>query len=141
MQDCIITHYKPNSSGYGSCRYMGRKVGAHVAAYCKANNLTPEDVKGKVVMHSCDNRLCVNPEHLSLGTQSQNIKDAVNKRRTPQMRGVQSRKLTHAAIEDIKQRLVKGSGGNVKQLASEFGVHWQYILQVARGMHDHRERY
>ena len=36
---------------------------------------------GMVVMHSCDNRACCNPNHLSLGTQSANIKDSVSKGR------------------------------------------------------------
>lgn len=117
---------------------MGQRVGAHVAAYCKANNLTPKDVKGRVIMHSCDNRLCVNPAHLSMGTQSQNIKDAVRRQRMPQTRGVQRRKLTPEAVADIKANLVRGTGGNKRELAAKYGVHWQYILQIARGMHDHR---
>ena len=37
--------------------------------------------KGEVVLHACDNPLCVNPEHLSAGTQQQNVRDAVKKKR------------------------------------------------------------
>ncbi|QWY13519.1 HNH endonuclease motif protein [Klebsiella phage SRD2021] len=33
---CIPTTYRLNSSGYGNCRYMGKRVGAHVAAYLLA---------------------------------------------------------------------------------------------------------
>ncbi len=121
---------------------MGKRVGAHVAAYLIANNLTPDDVVGKVVMHKCDNRACVNPEHLGLGTQSDNILDGYQKGRIGQGEQLRKRnlKLSNADVASIKSRLVKGRGGNCKELAAEFGVHWMYILQVAKGYHDGRKR-
>jgi hypothetical protein len=42
--------------------------------------------QGRVVMHSCDNTSCVNPDHLSLGTQGDNIRDCVEKGRMPKTR-------------------------------------------------------
>ena len=121
---------------------MGKRVGAHVAAYLLANNLTPDDVAGKVVMHKCDNRACVNPEHLELGTQSDNILDGYQKGRIGQGEQLRKRNLKLSAedVDAIKRRLVKGRGGNCKELAAEFGVHWMYILQIAKGYHDGRKR-
>lgn len=44
--------------------------------------------QGKVVMHICDNPICVNPEHLTLGTQKENLYDAIKKGRLiPGLRG------------------------------------------------------
>lgn len=40
-----------------------------------------EELAGVDIMHSCDNRLCVNPAHLAIGTRSENMKDAYNKGR------------------------------------------------------------
>jgi hypothetical protein len=43
--------------------------------------LNPDADTGKVVMHTCDNPQCVNPEHLRLGTQKENIMDMHQKKR------------------------------------------------------------
>lgn len=37
---------------------------------------------GMVILHSCDNSLCINPEHLSAGTQKENVHDMINKGRS-----------------------------------------------------------
>jgi hypothetical protein len=51
----------------------------HRISYCLEHKSWPP--KGQVVMHSCDNRGCVNPAHLSLGTQRENLKQAVKRGR------------------------------------------------------------
>lgn len=70
------------SSGYGKLSSGGRAdarhMGAHRVAYELLNGAIPA---GLVVMHQCDERLCVNPFHLSLGTMQDNSRDMVAKGR------------------------------------------------------------
>lgn len=60
------------SSRYGNMLYLGRSMLAHRVAFIIANGSLPDDA---VVMHSCDNGFCVNPSHLSAGTQLDNVRD------------------------------------------------------------------
>lgn len=78
MSGCIEAEGAPNNSGYCSVWYEGRRMGAHRAAYMEAHGEIPE---GLHVMHSCDNRRCINPDHLSAGTRSDNMQDCARKGR------------------------------------------------------------
>lgn len=69
-----------NGKGYGRMTYQGRQQVAHRLAWMAWNGEIPE---GLYVLHRCDNRACVNPEHLWLGTYSDNLQDCWNKGRHP----------------------------------------------------------
>jgi hypothetical protein len=64
--------------GYVQISYKSARTKAHHVAYWANKGPVPEGMR---VMHSCDVRHCLNPDHLSLGTQSENIIDAVKKGR------------------------------------------------------------
>lgn len=64
--------------GYGNTYYEGHYVNIHRLIYLLEVGEIP---KGRKVCHSCDNRLCVNPEHLYLATQKKNLDDMRLKQR------------------------------------------------------------
>lgn len=105
-------------------------------AHCVAWELWNEsDVpSGKVVMHRCDVPSCVNPYHLQIGTQRDNMRDAAAKGRLPRQRGDANglSKLTDADVVAIRAR--PKSESNIA-VAAEFCVSHQLISRVRRGEH------
>lgn len=76
---CWLWQGGTNAHGYGvTCVNTHRQVLAHRHAYELWRTAIPS---GAVIMHSCDTPLCVNPEHLAVGTRSENNLDAVAKLR------------------------------------------------------------
>lgn len=68
-------------NGYG-CINPGGKRGGTVYSHRLSYSWSKGDIpKGLQAMHSCDNRLCVNPAHLSLGTNKDNSDDMMRKGR------------------------------------------------------------
>jgi hypothetical protein len=81
MDDCIEFQGYKEKNGYGRKSSAGKMLLAHRIAYCKAKNIDIKDIDGLVVMHTCDNPPCVNPEHLRLGTHQDNMDDKMKKGR------------------------------------------------------------
>ncbi len=94
--------------------------------------------KSQNVCHSCDNPLCVNPAHLWLGTQRDNLEDMTNKGRRAVGNKVSNpgeknpaAKLTSIQVSEIRERY---SEGNVTQqtLAAKYGVSQRMISLIVR---------
>lgn len=101
-------------NGYG--KVMVYKTGekpvcwlAHRMSYVLAYKAIPEDMN---VLHRCDNRGCVNPEHLFIGTQSDNLIDALKKGRAPGM------KITEDEVRAIRAMPDK----TLREIAEMFGI-------------------
>lgn len=110
---------------YGAFSLNGKLLPAHRASWMlfkgNPNNL--------FVLHHCDNPLCVNPNHLFLGTQKDNVDDMIQKRR--HVFGEQSclSKLSQSQIDEI--RAYKGMQ---KDMAKKFKVGSGTISRIFRGL-------
>lgn len=71
------------AKGYGAFRFRGGTWRANRVSYTLFKGRITE---GRYVLHSCDNRRCVNPDHLFDGTQLDNITDCIAKGRLPQVK-------------------------------------------------------
>lgn len=118
------TGYKlPN--GYGQFRFKGKAAYAHRVAWELANGSDPGDA---YVLHSCDNRMCVNPEHLSLGSFQDNMDDMTAKRRH-----AHGSRNAHAKLTVEQIRAIRASSKKQAEIAAEYGVTQGTISVVRSG--------
>jgi hypothetical protein len=105
------------SDGYGVVGCGARSCRAHRLAYEMTFGPIPD---GLHVLHDCDNRACCRPDHLTLGTNLDNITDMIAKGR--QHRGERSpgAKLTETAVRLVRARHAAGVALDV--IAVEFGI-------------------
>lgn len=117
-----------NEHGYGVFNPDGRHSGSTIKAHRFALSIAGVDVTSRVVRHSCDNRKCVNPAHLSLGTPADNSSDMVSRER--QARGSRNGrgKLTEQQVAEIRTRAASGELHRI--LAADYGVSRPTISRV-----------
>lgn len=108
--------------GYGRFWFEGGKVGAHRVAYQLFAGPLPV---GSHVLHKCDVKNCVNPEHLEIGTNAQNHADAAE-------RGLHQKKLTELQVLCIKMRHSLGRASQ-RELARRYRVSQTMIHYIVTG--------
>lgn len=111
-------------SGYGRLRLNGKAVSAHRISYDSFVGPIPD---GLLVCHTCDNRKCVNPEHLFLGTHADNGADMAQKGRAADKSGLNNgrAKLTEADVLAIRADTRSGP-----KIAKEYGLSRQSVQNI-----------
>jgi hypothetical protein len=114
--DCWLWTASKTPRGYGQLA-----IGDHIPA--RAHRLAfreggVEIPPGMLVLHSCDTPACCNPRHLRIGTQADNIKDAVARGRNPRGERHGNARLTAAQVDAIRC----ARGRSQRALAADFGV-------------------
>ena len=117
---CVLWKGARNSKGYGVVSYKGTLHLTHRLSYTEAH--PEEDIGDKVILHMCDNRACINPEHLTSGTSMDNTQDMIRKGRMKHYSGEENgfAKLTWNAVHDIRRTHAEEKC--IKRLCDRYGV-------------------
>lgn len=141
--ECWLWTRAPNSSGYGQFWLKGKMATASRVSWMIANGSIPE---GLQCLHKCDNRRCVNPAHLFLGTNADNVADRNKKGRqakgashpyikNPELcaRGerASSAKLSEGQVRELKEFMKHGGTG--PSAAERFGIAHQNVYRIVHG--------
>lgn len=127
--DCWIWKGAKHRQGYGSIRFNGKTSLSHRLSWIIFRGEISESMK---VCHTCDIPSCVNPDHLFLGTQTDNIEDCQKKgrftRNIPKTRRI---KLNWNQVQEIKK--LSEQGMTRKELEKKFEVSQTCIAKILTG--------
>ena len=128
---CIEWVASLNDHGYGQFRLAKQRknITAHRYSWILANGPIPE---GLFVCHTCDNRSCVNPEHLFLGTPAENSADMVAKGRG---RGAQREGTLNprCKLSEVEVEAIRHSGSSLRSLSEAFGISKSQVHRIKTG--------
>ena len=133
--ECWLWTGKKIRGGYGdhvaSVDGRWKHTIAHRFAWAEANGPIPV---GLLVLHRCDVPACVNPAHLFLGTQQDNMNDQAAKGRRPPAEGERNKhaRLTEEQVREIR-RLVNEEGAKRTDVGARFGVDRSWVSLIASG--------
>lgn len=125
-------------NGYGAIKYNNKVIDTHRLSWILHYGEIPEKL---FICHKCDNRKCVNPEHLFLGTSSDNMKDCSNKGRLVFPVNNQF-KINHISYnrsikKDSEVKIIKDKITNrtvsLKKLSEELNLPYQLLRDISCG--------
>lgn len=116
--------------GYGCMKILGKSVRAHRLSYFIHNGVYDTDL---CILHKCDNPLCVNPDHLFIGTQQDNVKDMHDKKRHKILNPKKGENQWKSKLkkQDILQiRFLLGSVLTNREIAKKYNVSQSRISDI-----------
>lgn len=131
--DCWIWIGYFNNKGYGNIGLLGKYFLAHRLLYQCYYGPIDSSI---CVLHKCDNPKCVNPNHLFLGSRSDNIVDMVNKGRQNAQRGSKhcNSKLTEFDVVNIMNGVNNGTYTSIYDIIKAYPVSEVVIRKIFRGL-------
>jgi hypothetical protein len=126
---CRVWQRAVNISGYGVLWFDGKPGTAHRAAWIAEHGAIPD---GQHVLHRCDNRRCIEPTHLFLGSNADNVADKVAKGRQFRPDYVGS-KNNMAKLDEEKVRVIRRlakQGLSNRRIAESFAVSIMTISMI-----------
>jgi len=124
---CLIWPFS-KCRGYGNLKYQGKIRRAHRVMCEMVNGKPPSD--RHEAAHSCGNRACVNPHHLSWKTRAENQADTIAQGKAYSNAGKTRDKLTRA--QALKIRSMRGAYSQ-GEIAAEYGVSYSTVAKIHRG--------
>ncbi len=122
-----------NNKGYGNIGLFGTYHLAHRLIYqCYHGKINPNIC----VLHHCDNTVCVNPNHLFLGTRKDNILDMVNKQRQNTQKGSKhcNAKLTEDDVVEMMNGTITGKYTRIADIVKSYNVSEVVIRKIFKGL-------
>lgn len=115
-----------NRGGYGLLRVDGKNIGSHRLSYL----IYKGDFKQSLfVCHTCDNRACVNPDHLFLGTMTDNMRDMWRKQRGVSSPGEKSGSARLTEKDVLAIRAARETV-DYREIAKKYGIHDRYVYMI-----------
>jgi len=119
---------KSTRAGYGQVMVDGKRWSAHRLFYTLHKGPIPD---GKLVCHTCDNKLCVNPEHLYVGTHVDNNNDTYLRNRMPNKQGYNAKNVVKLDLAEALE--IKYSKTPSSILEEMFGINQSQISRIRNG--------
>jgi hypothetical protein len=125
---CWIWTGAIGDDGYGRFRIGPKIFRSHRYVYEFYYKVDPDNL---LVCHTCDNIVCVNPEHLFLGTQADNSADRDRKGRQAKGEGKPNTKLTDKIVSEIRQ--LRSTGLRIVDIARKLVLPWITVWKITSG--------
>jgi hypothetical protein len=115
-------------NGYGAIKHEGKVLSCHVVSYVIHNGSIPH---GLIVTHSCDNRICCNPTHLTAASFSDNVRDMMARRKISPAHGIEC---YNAILSDDVVREIRRVASDNKWGARRTAKHLELTVDAVKGV-------